>query len=188
VALTDAQRKARQKVYARRWYEKNRAKAIEQASAWWAANPEKAAASKRRWSERNPDKLREAARRWKREHPEEHRADYARWAAKYPEKAKANQRRQGTRYAMRKRDAFVEDIEPYEVLNRSRGICGICGLSVDAEDFHVDHVVPLARGGEHSYENVQAAHPRCNASKCHRLQEEMSHRVIGARRKGGHSL
>jgi 5-methylcytosine-specific restriction endonuclease McrA len=31
--------------------------------------------------------------------------------------------------------------------------------------FHVDHVVPLARGGEHSYANTQPACPPCNMSK-----------------------
>jgi 5-methylcytosine-specific restriction endonuclease McrA len=36
---------------------------------------------------------------------------------------------------------------------------------VPVEAFHVDHKVPLARGGEHSYENVQPAHPFCNGSK-----------------------
>jgi 5-methylcytosine-specific restriction endonuclease McrA len=177
VALTAEERKARQKVYARRWYEKNREKAIESARDWHSAHPDATLAHKRRWNQNNADQLREASRRWKRAHPEEHRADWHRWAAKHPEKAKANQRRQTTRYAMRKRAVFIEDIEPYEVLNRSRGICGICGLPVDAEDFQVDHIVPLARGGVHGYENVHAAHPFCNASKCHRLQEEMVDRV-----------
>lgn len=32
-------------------------------------------------------------------------------------------------------------------------------------DFHVDHVVPLSKGGMHGYTNVQPAHPRCNMRK-----------------------
>lgn len=31
--------------------------------------------------------------------------------------------------------------------------------------FTLDHVVPLARGGEHSYRNVKLAHPLCNSRK-----------------------
>jgi 5-methylcytosine-specific restriction endonuclease McrA len=31
--------------------------------------------------------------------------------------------------------------------------------------FHVDHIMPLAKGGLHCYTNVQVAHPKCNLSK-----------------------
>jgi 5-methylcytosine-specific restriction endonuclease McrA len=59
------------------------------------------------------------------------------------------------------------------VLERADGVCGICGHDVDPFAFHVDHVVPLARGGEHNYSNVQPAHPLCNQRKSARLPEEM---------------
>jgi 5-methylcytosine-specific restriction endonuclease McrA len=65
----------------------------------------------------------------------------------------------------RKRAAFVEDVHSLVVLERDDGVCGICGGDVDPMNFDVDHVVPLARGGEHSYANVQAAHPPCNTRK-----------------------
>jgi 5-methylcytosine-specific restriction endonuclease McrA len=51
------------------------------------------------------------------------------------------------------------------VLERDDGVCGICGDDVDPMDFHVDHIVPLARGGPHIYANVQVAHPACNMRK-----------------------
>lgn len=37
----------------------------------------------------------------------------------------------------------------------------------------VDHVIPRSRGGDHSWENVIAACPRCNARKGDRLLEEL---------------
>jgi 5-methylcytosine-specific restriction endonuclease McrA len=36
---------------------------------------------------------------------------------------------------------------------------------MDRENFHVDHIVPICKGGEHTYANVQPAHPICNISK-----------------------
>lgn len=51
------------------------------------------------------------------------------------------------------------------VLERDRGVCGICGLGVDPSDWHLDHVVPLSRGGTHTYSNVQTTHPHCNLAK-----------------------
>lgn len=62
-------------------------------------------------------------------------------------------------------DAFVEYVHPLVVLELHDGMCGICGDDVDPSDFHVDHIEPLAKGGEHSYLNTQPAHPRCNMSK-----------------------
>lgn len=45
------------------------------------------------------------------------------------------------------------------------GICGICGVAVDPIDFHVDHIIPVARGGCTTYKNSQPAHPACNYAK-----------------------
>jgi len=61
--------------------------------------------------------------------------------------------------------AFVEHVDPLEVLLRHEGVCGVCSERVDPADFHVDHVIPLARGGEHSYANTAPAHPLCNLRK-----------------------
>ena len=70
--------------------------------------------------------------------------------------------------------AFVEEVYPLVVLERDDGICGICGEDVDPFDFHVDHIIPLSRGGEHSYANTQPAHPFCNLSKNDRLPWEVA--------------
>lgn len=60
------------------------------------------------------------------------------------------------------------------VLERADGECGICGGDVDPFCFHVDHIVPIARGGAHHLSNLQAAHPTCNRRKHARLPEEMT--------------
>lgn len=74
------------------------------------------------------------------------------------------------RRASRKRKAlrktlYVEDVETLVLLEMDDGVCGICGDDVDPFDFHVDHVIPMSRGGEHSYANTQVAHPLCNKRK-----------------------
>jgi hypothetical protein len=104
---------------------------------------------RRKWIDENPDKHKAAQRAWEKRNPDAQRAGWARRRA-------------------RKHDAFVEDVDRLVVLD---GACGICGHDVDPLDFHVDHIVPLARGGEHSYANTQAAHPLCNHRKNVRLVE-----------------
>ena len=88
---------------------------------------------------------------------------YRRWSS--PE---ARARAYASAYRARKRNQFVEHVDPEVIWERDKGICGICGDPIEGR-FDVDHIVPLARGGEHSYANTQAAHPTCNYRKRDRL-------------------
>jgi len=72
-------------------------------------------------------------------------------------------------YEARKRGAFVERVDPRALYEIDAGICGICGELCSAESFEVDHIVPLSKGGEHSYVNTQIAHATCNRRKNARL-------------------
>lgn len=72
-----------------------------------------------------------------------------------------------------------KDIDLERLYERDNGICYICGEVCDWKDRHVvdgyftagklypsiDHVVPLARGGKHSWDNVRLAHRICNSKK-----------------------
>ena len=53
------------------------------------------------------------------------------------------------------------------------GVCHLCGEPVPLTAFHVEHVVPLARGGRDEWDNLNIAHPSCNLSKGARLLEEL---------------
>lgn len=62
-----------------------------------------------------------------------------------------------------------------EVYARDEWTCRLCGLSVQADlkwpdpgSPSLDHIVPLSRGGGHTYANVQLAHLRCNLVKGNR--------------------
>ena len=44
-------------------------------------------------------------------------------------------------------------------------ICGICGKPVEYTELQIDHIIPLTRGGPHTYENLQVTHNKCNWSK-----------------------
>lgn len=79
------------------------------------------------------------------------------------------------------RDALVDrDITLPELFRRERGVCYICGRLCDWSDMEaaedgtliagdsypsIEHVVPLARGGLHSWNNVRLACRRCNTIK-----------------------
>lgn len=71
-----------------------------------------------------------------------------------------------------KRGATAEAVDRRAVFERDGWRCGICGESIDSTlrypdpaSASVDHVLPLAAGGSHTYANVQAAHLSCNSAK-----------------------
>lgn len=53
------------------------------------------------------------------------------------------------------------------VLQRARGRCEYCGLSQEGQEatFHVDHVVPMAEGGQTIAENFALACVSCSLRK-----------------------
>ncbi len=65
------------------------------------------------------------------------------------------------------------------LIKRDLGICQICGTRVNFKDINkghigreyptLDHIIPLIKGGTHTWDNVQLAHMACNAGKCDRL-------------------
>lgn len=73
----------------------------------------------------------------------------------------------------------VENISLNEVYMKYGGICYLCGEACDLNAVKVvngvphplgdypsrEHIVPLSRGGLHTWENIRLAHIRCNSSK-----------------------
>lgn len=98
------------------------------------------------------------------------RAWYAQ-ARHRPEIKQQNRTNEYKRKALRA-NAYVEHVDLQVVFKRDKGICWLCGESVDLQlkwpdrgFATLDHVVPLVRGGMHSYSNIRLAHLRCNCRK-----------------------
>ncbi|MEL6408461.1 MAG: HNH endonuclease signature motif containing protein [Chloroflexota bacterium] len=47
----------------------------------------------------------------------------------------------------------------------SGGKCEWCTVSLVGQDFEVDHIIPLQRGGENTADNIAVACPACNRRK-----------------------
>lgn len=90
------------------------------------------------------------------------------------------------KYGNRKKDKRISrsiiddrDITLESLYRRDKGVCHICGKPCNYEDYTVggdtfiagnwypsiDHVVPISRGGRHSWNNVKLAHRLCNTVK-----------------------
>lgn len=45
-----------------------------------------------------------------------------------------------------------------------RGKCACCGLPL-GDDYHLDHIMPLALGGTNTDDNIQLLRAKCNMQK-----------------------
>ena len=59
-----------------------------------------------------------------------------------------------------------------KLVARGRPPCHLCGEEIDYAAFHleplsftIDHIIPLAKGGADSLENLAPAHRKCNRAK-----------------------
>ena len=152
----------------------------------YAADPaysERMKARARKWRQQNLTRASENDKRKAAARPEVNRAATARWRAKNKDRMatmrqawfKANPRARAAYAASRRariRGSFVEHIDHQRLHEMHGGRCGVCGEFIDLtfawphpRSLTHDHVIPVSRGGEHSYANAQPAHWRCNELK-----------------------
>lgn len=67
--------------------------------------------------------------------------------------------------------------ERIAVYNKSEGRCAICGEFVPYDEFTVDHIIPLAKGGDNKLTNLQCACRVCNSIKQDILPEDLLDRL-----------
>jgi 5-methylcytosine-specific restriction endonuclease McrA len=135
-----------------RQYRRGNPICLARAKRWREANRERARSAVRNWHRANQDRQREYQRQWRAANRERVRERAANWCALR---------------SARKRNAEgkIEWINRKEIWKRDRGICGLCALPVPWQDMHLDHFIPLDKGGSHTKSNVHTTHSRCNLSK-----------------------
>lgn len=72
------------------------------------------------------------------------------------------------RRALEKGAARTEVIDLAKLAARDGWRCHLCCRKVSRKAWSIDHLVPLADGGNHTWDNVALAHWRCNVLRQHR--------------------
>lgn len=132
-----------------------------------AANAHKISEKGRKYREQNKEHLREKQRELRRS-PKgiiAHRADSHRRRARSMETG-------GTYTA-----ADIEKIKSSQTNNRGRLICWWCEKPISGK-YHIDHRIPLARGGSNNPGNLVLSCPECNLSKHTKLPHEWNGRLL----------
>lgn len=69
------------------------------------------------------------------------------------------------------RKIMNDDIR-YNVLKRDNFTCKLCGISAkDGAKLHVDHIIPVSKGGKTIMSNLQTLCDRCNMGKSNKMED-----------------
>jgi len=102
----------------------------------------------------------------------EHRPRPGRSDKRAQRRAKLARRRPGA-YAP-DRERVTELVEMSVLVYLWDGRCWLCRRPVETQPT-MDHVIPLALGGDHTYNNVRLAHKPCNETKADLTPDEHIH-------------
>lgn len=166
---------ARYRKQKRQYESKHSKEAAERHSRWVNSNREHRKKYARELRRRNPEKFRERSREWRRRNPERSAEFARRWAKSNPEKIRRKSSRRRA-FEMQAKGQFTPaDIKKLYI--NQRGRCWYCQTEL-GDDYHIDHRIPLSRGGSNDPSNLVLACPPCNLSKHNKLPDEWCGRLL----------
>ncbi len=128
---------------------------------YYQAHREELSEYKAKWYKEHLEVANEHHAKWYKEHLEQFRAYHAKYYQQNPIKGRAVE---ATRRAL-KRDASVGPVDYAVIMERDKMVCGICHKKVKLAKMHIDHIIPLSKGGPHAEHNLQVSHAACNLRK-----------------------
>lgn len=176
-------RTEKRRAYMAEYYRKNKERMDADSAAWRKSHPECFREYSRRYVAKNPEKeytrvrlsalvhqesRRKAALKRYHENPEHHRKLNRASKKRNPDTVitqYAKRRSYGSQHVAK---GTIRELETLQL-----GTCVFCPADI-LQKRHIDHIVPLARGGLHVRENLQILCPRCNCSKGAKTNEEFA--------------
>jgi len=179
--------------------EKRKGTAPERSRKYRQSHPDQVKAGKKDWEARNPDKVQAQKKRshlrckeknnqrsmnWhyanldyvraqRSNHYQEHRDEIIARVIQYqrdnPEQFRSVQHRRRAREIGAEGSFTGQDI--INLYNEQNGRCGYCGITL-YDEFDIEHMNPIARGGSNWPENLILACSPCNASKHAKTHDE----------------
>jgi 5-methylcytosine-specific restriction endonuclease McrA len=160
----------------KQYYQENKEQFLKSAKFYREENKERIAEFKKRWAEKNKEHKAEQERNWRENNKERNIEMKKIWYKKNRDRVYGNLlKRRSLKYFVR-----FEGVRRKELLDRDNWTCRNCGVQVhdrnvggnrsrhlwdDERKAHIDHIVPISKGGDSSPDNLQVLCRTCNLSK-----------------------
>lgn len=146
--------------YGKEYYKSNKEKQLLTSKAWAEKNRDRSREIKAKWLKENPKKQIECSRNWYEKNKGKHAESIKKWRAENNGHSRTlciNRRR---KMAGGKLSKDIVGI----LMKKQKGKCACCFKPLNG-DFHLDHRMPIALGGENIDANMQLLHSVCNLRK-----------------------
>lgn len=141
----------------------------ERAKAWYWNNKPQALARRSAYRAAHPEQYREYGAKFRSLFPERKKASSTKWQENNPIKRAASEQRRRAR--KRQVGGQFTECDVVRLLIAQSGRCEWCNACLD-EKFHIDHIVPISRGGGNDAANICLSCPSCNIKKGAKLPSE----------------
>lgn len=136
--------------------------ALEKTIIWQKNNPEKHKESKLKTYIKNKEKILIKRKEQRLKDPEKYNLAHIKWKTNNKEKYGAC--RQKIRAKRNSAPGNFTENDLKNIFNNQKENCVYCGASI-IENYHIDHIYPLSRGGCNCKFNIQILCPSCNLRK-----------------------
>ena len=156
-------------------YFRNKIRKLEYQRKYRLLNKEKVAANRRIWYKLNQEKLKEIKASWKlrvgitkqRRGPNHGLSKTKEYRKLYRVHSEKGRQFGGTLTIKTIQQVYEDNIKLYGTLT-----CYLCIKPIEFGDDHLEHKIPLSRGGTNEQANLGVAHSHCNCKKWNRTEEE----------------
>lgn len=169
--------KERAKEYRAKHYQENAEHIKAKSAAWYASNPDKVRARTAAYYAADPEKYKAYSAAYRAENKEKTLARVAKWRDENREKAREYSRVyakenpeimrtlwQNKRALKRANGGRLSHGLAERLFKLQKGKCVCCDEPL-GDDYHLDHIMPLALGGPNEDWNIQLLRGRCNLQK-----------------------
>lgn len=161
-------------VASNKWYYENMEKAKVSQKNYVEQNRKKLKLYLVQYKKNNRDRINELNKNWAEKNKDKVSLSNKKWCSKNNEKLRVIVRNR--RAKLRTTGTLSVDIAA-KLFKLQKGKCACCGEPLGS-DYHLDHIMPIALGGENVDKNIQLLRARCN------MQKQATHPVDFMQRRG----